>query len=132
MTTGDDGASREELQHASPFKMPSLKAAVARRVRSDKLRRFVLDGKEDWVNEWIEIDAELNEDFPIAGVGPVLWVAKTPLIESERLAGGRYRFFAPADTKIKQDGKLGLGRAGTGVPHIEQRSRIRLVWEKPE
>jgi hypothetical protein len=29
-------------------------------------------------------------------------------------AGGRYRFFAPADTKIKQDGKLGLGRAGTG------------------
>ncbi|REG48758.1 hypothetical protein B0G80_5046 [Paraburkholderia sp. BL6669N2] len=132
MATGNDGASREKLQHESPFKMPSLEAAVARRVRSDKTRRFVLDGKEEWVHEWIEIDAELNEDFPIAGVGPVLWVGKTPLIESERLAGGRYRFFAPPDTRIKEDGKLGLGRAGTAVPHIEQRSRIRLAWEKAE
>jgi hypothetical protein len=128
MTTHSDNTSQEKPHSGKPVTVPGIKTAVARRTRYDPPRRFVTMGREHRESDGIEIDVEMDADFPIAGVGPALFVGKVAIVDSERLGERRYRFFVPGSTALQDDAALALGRAGSGVPAPEQRSRAKLSW----
>jgi hypothetical protein len=129
MTTQNDGSAREEPRKREPMRVPTLKSAVARRVRYDKPRRFFKQGKEYLESDVIEIDVETDADFAAAGTGPALFVGKTTLLDSERLGERRYRFFAPGSLALQENAPIALGIGGSGVPVPDKKSRIRLQWD---
>ena len=129
MTTHDDGSAREAPRDQKPTRVPLPKSAIARRVRYENPRRFFDQGKEYLANDVIEIDVETDADFVAAGTGPALFVGKTPLLDSERIAERRYRFFAPGSLSLQENAPIALGRGGSGVPVPERKSRVRLQWE---
>ena len=128
MTSHSDNTSQERPRGGKAIKVPGIKSAVARRVRYDKPRRFVTLGREHRESDVIEIDVEMDDDFPVAGIGPALFVGKTAIVDSERLGERRYRFFAPGSTSLERSAALALGRAGSGVPAPEKRSKKTLEW----
>jgi hypothetical protein len=105
-------------------------SALARRVLYDKPRRFVVDGEERTEREAIEIDVETDKDFPLAGTGPALFVGEAVIVDSLRLDGRSYRFFALPSDPIKAGATVALGRAGAGVPEPERKTRVRLHWQE--
>jgi len=129
MTIQNDGSAREAPGDQKPMRVPSLKSAIARRVRYEKPRRFFEQGKEYLESEVIEIDVETDADFAAAGTGPALFVGKTPLLDSERIGERRYRFFAPGSLSLQENAPIALGRGGSGVPVPERKSRVRLQWD---
>lgn len=131
MTSHDDGSGREESR-GRPFRTPGIKSAVARRVRYKQPRTFFTAGKEHAETEVLEIDVETDAEFPMAGTGPALLVGGLALIDSERVGERRYRFFAPAATPLDKDASVALGRAGSGTPRPETKSRLRLEWGSDE
>lgn len=128
MTTHSDNTGQEKPHSGTPITVPGIKSAVARRARYDQPRRFVTMGREHRESDAIEIDVEMDADFPIAGIGPALFVGKVAIVDSERLGERRYRFFVAGSTALEGDGALALGRAGSGVPAPENRSRAKLTW----
>jgi hypothetical protein len=126
MTTHD--SSSREKRDEKPLAVPGIKSAVARRVRRDAPRRFFAEGREYSESEIIEIDVETDAEFPIAGIGPALFVGNVSIIDSERIGERRYRFFAPGSAKLERNATLALGRAGSGVPRPEKKSKARLEW----
>ena len=128
MTQQDDGTGREEQRVAEPLTLPGLKSVIARSVRYETPRRFFTHGEEHSESDVIEIDVETDAEFYVAGTGPALFVGDIPIVDSERIGDRRYRFFAPASATIKEGAPIALGRAGSGVPAPEQRSKLRLEW----
>jgi hypothetical protein len=128
MTMQDDGTGRERPREEKPLTLPAVKSAVARRVRYEKPRRFVAHGKEYTESDVIEIDVETDAEFPLAGIGPALFVGNVPIIDSVRVAERRYRFFAPASLALRKGAPIALGRAGSGVPVPEQKAKLKLEW----
>jgi hypothetical protein len=128
MTQQDDGTGREHHRADEPLALPRLKSAVARAVRHKKPRRFVTAGQERSDTEVIEIDVETDAEFYVGGTGPALFVGDIVVVDSERIGENKYRFFAPAITDLKEGAPIALGRAGSGVPAPEQRTRLRLQW----
>ena len=130
MTIQNDGSAREAPREDKPVSLlPGLRSAIARRVQYDKPRRFIAHGKETLETDVIEIDVESDAEFAIAGTGPALFVGKVPIIDSERIGERRYRFFAPGSLKLESNAPIALGRAGSGVPVPEKKTRVRLQWE---
>ena len=128
MTSHSDNTSQEKPRSTKPVStIPGIKSAVARRVR-DQPRRFVINGREHRESEVVQIDVEMDGDFPIAGIGPALFVGKVAIVDSERLDARHYRFFVPGSASLEGSGPLALGRAGSGVPAPEKRSRAQLTW----
>ncbi len=76
----------------------------------------------------IEIDVETDAEFPLAGTGPALFVGKVPIIDSVRVAERQYRFFAPASLSLRKGAPIALGRAGSGVPVPEKKTKLKLEW----
>jgi hypothetical protein len=128
MTQQDDGTGREEHRVAEPLTLPGLKSVIARSVRYETPRRFFTHGEEHSESDVIEIDVETDAELYVAGTGPALFVGDIPIVDSERIGDRRYRFFAPASATIKEGAPIALGRAGSGVPAPEQRSKLRLEW----
>jgi hypothetical protein len=128
MTMQDDGTGRERPREEKPLTLPAVKSAVARRVRYEKPRRFFAHGKEYTESDVIEIDVETDAEFPLAGIGPALFVGNVPIIDSVRVAERRYRFFAPASLALRKGAPIALGRAGSGVPVPEQKAKLKLEW----
>jgi hypothetical protein len=124
----DDGTGREHRRDEQPLRVPRLKSAVARSVRYEQPRRFVSAGQEHVESDMVEIDVETDAEFPIAGTGPALFVGAAAIIDSERIGERNYRFYAPASMTLEEGAPVVLGRAGTGVPRPEHRSRRRLTW----
>jgi hypothetical protein len=123
-----DGTGREERRDQQPLHVPRLKSAAARSVHYEKPRRFVSDGREHTESEVVEIDVETDAEFPIAGIGPALFVGDAVIVDSERVGERTYRFYAPASAALEEGALVALGRAGTGVPRPEHKRRIRLEW----
>jgi hypothetical protein len=128
MTQQDDSTGREHHRADEPLALPRLKSAVARAVRHEKPRRFFTAGQERFETEVIEIDVETDAEFYIGGTGPALFVGDIVIVDSERIGENKYRFFAPAITDLKKGAPIALGRAGSGVPMPEQRTKLRLQW----
>jgi hypothetical protein len=129
MTTQNEDSAREESRKPKLVSVPTLKSAVAHRVRYDKPRRFFKQGKEYFESDVIEIDVETDADFAVAGTGPALFVGKIPLLDSERLGERRYRFFAPGSLSLRENASIALGKGGSGVPVPEKKSRVRFRWD---
>jgi len=128
MTLPNDAATREPPREERPISLPKLKTATARHVQQEKPRRFVTQGTEYFETDVIEIDVETDGDFAIAGTGPALFVGEVPVVDSEKLGPHRYRIFAPGSTTLPKDALLALGRAGSGTPRPEQKTKLRLQW----
>ena len=129
----DDATHPEKRREGGRPTVPTVRSAVARRVRYDEPRRFVVDGQETAEREAIEIDVETDAEFVLGGTGPALFVGDTVIVDSLRLDGRNYRFFAPPTYPIKARAPIALGRAGAGLPMPERRTRARLAWhEDPE
>ncbi|HVY82344.1 MAG TPA: hypothetical protein VG994_15235 [Steroidobacteraceae bacterium] len=128
MTPNNDDSSREPARAHQPFSLPGIKSAVARRVSYEKPRRFITEGRETAEREGIEVDIETDAEFPIAGTGPALFVGDIAIVDSTRVGERRYRFFAPISLPLTKDAPLALGRAGSGVPKKEKRSKVRIAW----
>jgi hypothetical protein len=126
--TKNDGSSRERPRAEKPMIVPNIKSAVARRVSYEKPRRFIAQGRETAEREGIEVDIETDGEFPVAGIGPALFIGKVAIIESTRIGARSYRFFAPMSLPLVRDAPLALGRAGSGVPTREKRSKVRIAW----
>jgi hypothetical protein len=129
MTNQNDGSTREAPGTPKAPRWPTLKSAVARRVQHEPPRRFFDKGKEYVEREVIEIDVETDADFPVIGTGPVLFIGKLPLVDSQRIRERCYRFFAPGSVSLTKNAAVALGRGGTGVPVQEGKRRVRLQWE---
>jgi hypothetical protein len=129
MATSNDGAPRDEPAVARPPAPPALRAVQGRRVQYRVPRRFVIGGREETVAEVIEIDVETDAEFPVAGTGPALFIGDVVIADSERV-GERcyYRFFAPGTARLREGAPIALGRAGSGVPRPEQRTKLRFRW----
>jgi len=126
----DDGTQPERQRASEGLRaVPSVRSAVARRVRYDKPRRFVVDGKEVSERDVIEIDVETDKEFVLGATGPALFVGESVIVESLRLDGRHYRFFAPSSNPLAAGAPIALGRAGTGVPVPERKARARLQWQ---
>jgi hypothetical protein len=126
----DDGTQPEKRREGAPLRaVPGVRSAVARRVRYEEPRRFFVDGKERAEREAIEIDVETDKEFVLGGTGPALFVGDVAIVDSLRLDGRNYRFFAPASHQVEAGAPIALGRAGAGVPVPERRTRVRLEWE---
>jgi hypothetical protein len=130
MTMPDDRTQREERRDDKPLTVPGVRSAVARRVRYEKPRRFVVDGEERTEREAIEIDVETDEEFVLGGTGPALFVGETVLVDSLRLDPRSYRFFAPSAFPLESGAPIALGRAGAGVPLPERKAKARLEWQE--
>ncbi|PWU24781.1 MAG: hypothetical protein C5B48_04625 [Candidatus Rokuibacteriota bacterium] len=130
MTMPDDAAHPERRRDTGLPTVPRVTSALARRVRYDKPRRFVVDGKELTEREAIEIDVETDKDFTLGGTGPALFVGEAVIVDSLRLDARRYRFFARPSDPIEAGALVALGRAGAGVPEPERRTRVRLEWRR--
>lgn len=128
MAISNDGSAREEPGTAKPPSMPALKAVVGRRVTYRAPRRFVASGREYTAADVIEIDVETDAEFAIAGTGPALFVGDVVIADSERVGERKYRFFTPGTTKLKEGAPIALGRAGSGVPRPEHRTKLRFKW----
>jgi hypothetical protein len=128
MTQQDDGTGREHRRADEPLVLPGLKSAVARSVRHEPPRRFLTAGEEHAESDVIEIDVETDSEFYVGGTGPALFVGDVPVLDSERIAENRYRFFAPASAELEEGAPIALGRAGSGVPTPEKRTKLRLEW----
>lgn len=129
MVTESDGSAGEAPGDRTAIGAPSLKSATARRVRYERPRRFVEQGKERFERDMIEIDVVTDADFAIAGTGPALIVGEITLLESERIGEKRYRFFAPGSLSLQPKASISLGLGGSGTPVAASRSRVRLRWE---
>jgi hypothetical protein len=127
MNTHNDASSREKRDD-KPLPLPGIESARARRVRRDPPHRFFAEGREYFESDVIEIEVEMDGEFPIAGIGPALFVGNVPIIDGERIGDRRYRFFAPGSTRLARNATVALGRAGTGIPRPEKKSRVRLEW----
>jgi hypothetical protein len=125
----DDATRPEKRRESEGPTVPSVRSAVARRVRYDEPRRFVVDGKERAEREAIEIDVETDTEFSLGGTGPALFVGATVIVDSLRLDGRSYRFFAPPSYSVEAGAPIALGRAGTGVPVPERKTRVRIQWQ---
>jgi hypothetical protein len=130
MAESDDGTGREERRDEKPLRIPRLKSAVARSIRYEQPRRFVSAGREHTESDVVEIDVKTDAEFPVAGIGPALFVGGAPIVDSERIGERTYRFYAPASMPLDEGAPVALGRAGTGVPRPERRSRVRLEWRR--
>ena len=129
MTNQSDGSDREATGARRALRVPTLKSAVARRVQEKTPRRFFGQGKEQLEREVIEVDVETDQDFPIAGTGPVLFVGTVPLVDSQRIRERYYRFFAPGSVSLPENATVALGRGGAGAPVPERKARVRLQWD---
>jgi hypothetical protein len=125
----DDATHPEKRREGELPTVPRVRSAVARRVRYKEPRRFVVDGQEQAEREAIEIDVETDAEFVLGGTGPALFVGETVIVDSLRLDGRNYRFFAPTTYSIKPRAPIALGRAGAGIPVPERRTRARLEWQ---
>ena len=65
----------------------------------------------------------------LGGTGLALFVGETVIVDSLRLDGRSYRFFALASDPIEAGAPLALGRGGAGVPVPERKTRARLQWQ---
>lgn len=128
MAIGNDGSARERPGAPAPPLLPALKAVLGRRVRYRAPRRFVTAGREYTAAEVIEIDVETDAEFATAGTGPALFIGDVVIADSERVGERKYRFFAPGTTKLKEGAPIALGRAGSGVPRPEHRTKLRFRW----
>jgi hypothetical protein len=128
MTPNNDDSTREPARADKPLTLPGIKSAVARRVSYEKPRRFFTAGRETAEHEGIEVDIETDGEFPIAGTGLALFVGSAVIIDSTRVSERHYRFFAPLSLALVRDAPLALGRAGSGVPTREKRSKVRIAW----
>ena len=128
--TQDDGFGSEKRPHGRPYTVPAVTSAVAHRAENREHRRFFAEGREYTEDEVIQIDVETDEDFPAAGTGLALFIGRVPIIDSEHVGERHYRFFAPGSTKLDDRGLIALGRAGSGVPRPERRSKVRLAWRE--
>jgi hypothetical protein len=129
MPISNDSAAREAGQPSAPS-YPKLKSIQARRVTYKTPRRFIAQGREQLVQDVIEIDVETTEEFPITGTGPALFVGSAVFMDSERIGERRYRFFGAATTPLKDGASIALGPAGSGVPKPEHRTGLRLRWSR--
>ena len=126
----DDGTQPERHRATEGLRaVPSVRSAVARRVRYDEPRRFVVDGKEVPERDVIEIDVETDKEFVLGGTGPALFVGETVIVESLRVDARHYRFFAPSSYPLDAGDPIAIGRAGTGAPVPERKTRARLQWQ---
>jgi hypothetical protein len=126
-----DDATHPEKRHKSERPtVPGVKSALARRVLYDEPRRFVIDGEERAEREAIEIDIETDKEFVLGGTGPALFVGETMIIDSLRLDDRHYRFFAPPSHPVEPGAPIALGRAGSGAPVPERKTRTRLEWHE--
>jgi hypothetical protein len=130
MSMPDNTTHPEKRRDSGRPTVPRVRSALARRVRYDEPRRFVIDGKERAEREAIEIDIETDNEFVLGGTGPALFVGETVIVDSLRLDGRTYRFFAPPSYPIEAGASIALGRAGAGVPVPERRTRARLEWQE--
>jgi hypothetical protein len=128
MTQQDDGTAREHHRADEPLTLPGLKSAIARSVRHEPPRRFLTAGEEHSESDVIEIDVETDAEFYVGGTGPALFVGDVPIVDIERIGENSYRFFAPASMDLEERAPIALGRAGSGVPTPEKRTKLRLEW----
>jgi hypothetical protein len=126
----DDATHPEKRYEGERPTVPRVRSAVARRVRYDEPRRFVVDGEELAEHEAIEIDVETDKEFVLGGTGPALFIGETVIVDSLRLDGRNYRFFALPSHPIEAGAPIALGRAGAGVPVPERKTRARLEWQE--
>ena len=126
----EDATHPEKRRDSGRPTVPRVRSAVARRVRYDEPRRFVVDGNERAEREAIEIDVEIDNDFPLGGTGPALFVGATVIVDSLRLDARTYRFSALPSDSIEAGASIALGRAGAGVPVPERKTRARLEWQE--
>jgi hypothetical protein len=129
MTDQSDGSAREAGGNQKPYGVPGLRSAVGRRLRLERPRRFVEQGKEVFDTDVIEIDIETDADFAIGGTGPALIIGKTVLLESVHLAERHYRFYALGSLPISDEASVALALGGTGTPALETRGRVKLQWD---
>ena len=125
----DDATHPEKRREGELPTVPGVRSAVARRVRYDEPRRFVVDGQERAEREAIEIDVETDAEFVLGGTGPALFVGETLIVDSMRLDGRNYRFFAPPTSPVEARAPIALGRAGAGLPMPERKTKARLEWQ---
>ena len=128
MTQHDDGSGHEKRIHGEAYSVPAVTSAVAYRARNEDRRRFFEGGREFTDDEVIVIDVETDAEYPIAGTGLALFIGGVPIVDSERTGKRQYRFFAPGSLEIDEEGLVALGRAGSGMPRPERKSRVRLAW----
>ena len=126
----NDATHPEKQRERERPRVPSVRSAVAHRVRYDEPRRFVIDGEEYTEHEAIEIDVETDTEFVLGGTGPALFVGETMIVDSLRLDRRSYRFFAPPSSVVERGAPIALGRAGTGVPTPERKTKARLKWRE--
>ena len=126
----DDATLPEKRRESERRTVPGVRSAVARRVLYDEPRRFVIDGEERAEREAIEIDVETDKVFLLGGTGPALFVGETVIVDSLRLDGRHYRFFAPTSHSVERGAPIALGCAGSGVPLPERKTRTRLEWQE--
>lgn len=124
MSTADHAAATRRNDPAPKF--PTLKSAEAYRMRFERARRLMVDGKLAPVEEASVIDITTDGDWPAMGTGLALFVEGTAIVESEQLAPRRYRFIAPPDVEWKGGSSLALGLAGSGVPKPLSSSQLKL------
>ena len=62
-------------------------------------------------------------------VRPALVIGKTILLESERIAERRYRFFALGSLSMSDEASVALGLGGTGISVPEKKGRVKLQWD---
>jgi hypothetical protein len=128
MSPRDDGAREPEPRDAEGTTLSDLTSVIARRVRYDKPRRFFAGDDEYSESDVIEIDVETETELYVGGTGPALFVGDIPVIDSERVGRRKYRFFAPGSLPLEEGAPIALGRAGSGVPAPERRTKLRLQW----
>lgn len=125
----DDATHPEKRREGERPTVPGVRSAIARRVRYDEPRRFVVDGHERAEREAIEIDVETDAEFVLGGTGPALFIGETVIVDSLRLDGRNYRFFAPPSCPVEARAPIALGRAGAGTPMPERKARVLLKWQ---
>ena len=129
MNAPNDGSGREKPLPYKPLKSPSLKSAIARRMRYDQPHRFFEHGKEYFEDDVIEIDIETDADFAVMGTGPALFVGKTALLDGRKMGERHYRFFAPGSMALREKLSISLGTGGSGAPVADRGGRVQLQWD---
>jgi hypothetical protein len=130
MAIGSDYTLPESRGAESGLVFPTLRSIKARRVTYKTPRRFIVNGEEKTIQDVIEIDVETSGEFPITGTGPALFVGEVVFTDSERIAERRYRFFGPGTVSLQEGAPISLGRAGSGIPKPEYKTKLRLEWVK--
>lgn len=130
--------ARPRLQPEQPDiqRLPNILKIEAARVNYHKPRTFCLNAHIETAFEGVQVDIYTDEEFAIRAAGPVLFVGKVPLIESERIGHKHYRFHSlgPMASFLKKGDLLHLEWASSSpTMHgdaLLHRSKVKGIGTK--